>query len=104
MSMMQKPKFEPRISLGNLLSIVTILATVGAAFVLTTERTKANAEDIREIRQAAELVETRLRLVEGVQQQIRAQIDGLSNNIKDVKDGQKELTALMRQVIMEVKR
>lgn len=99
-----KPRFDARVSLGNALTIAAMVASVGVSFVVTSERAENNAEDIRELRQAATVMETRLRLTETVQGQIRTQIDGLSASVNEIKDSQKEITALMRQLIMEVKR
>ncbi|MEM9700235.1 MAG: hypothetical protein AAF943_15760 [Pseudomonadota bacterium] len=96
---MTRPIFNSQISLGNIIQLgLLLVAVVGGWFTLRAQTDMA-ARDVAANVVTIRDLNLRVRALETQSAGQNAQLSALQRDIGEIKDGQKEINALLRQIL-----
>lgn len=96
---MTKPQITPQISLGNIIHIAIILVAVVGAYFAINHRTETTQAAVLKNAEVLVQYELRLRALENKDAADSEQLRTLQRDITELKQGQRETNALLRQLL-----
>lgn len=108
--MTARPIFSPQISLGTIVTILTLIVSVSAAYTYTRAAVEQNTSAIAQVRGQFErldaatgeqigALETRVRATEVRAERQGGEFNALSSALADIKQQQRENNQLLRELL-----